>query len=331
MDIGIASARQNNTYNQTDALRQAESVLQNIATKSNNDKWTQIISIFKASVWYELALCFSEANSSLALKYSIKHNQSILYRRGSPTCWNSVAKGCCMLGALIYDYDKSLSEKCLQKAIEIARLANNNSLVYLIISIIGPGLPSQSTISGSPTLTLKTQMTPVTATASTLLLTSSASATSVPTDTKTVSGIFGSSIDYYDDDEDEDDENWDMEFGIETNMEHFSLGDNKKNSASNALRSQPSIPTQYKLSEKLLKPLPNVTNYMRTTHLYSLKTNEGHSFIQEQKFCEWLRTLSKRQYDRGGYKTYSLHEVMENHKRRLKDKIVFNNNYIFKY
>lgn len=302
LDTSIACSRQENYYNQTEYLRQAESSLMNIPTETN-ERWTQLVSIFKATAWYALAMCFHKTNLLLALKYSIKHNQNVLYRRGTPTCWNSVAKGCCMAGALIYDMNKSLSMMCLRRAFEAAKLAHNDTLICLIM----PFVESDSSA-------LQKQELPGMSESSGL------EDRSLMHTARTVAGLYSSESN-----EDGEDENWDVEFGIETNMEHFSLNDNMKSSSSNALHSRPSIPPQYKLTEKLLKPMPTVTNYLRTTHLYSIKTNEGHSSIPEQKFSEWLRTLTKRQYEKqyGGYKTISLFEAMENHQKRLKDKIVF--------
>lgn len=321
MDMSMASARHKNTYNRTEYLRQAESILQDISTNNNttnnddtttNNKWIQTISVYKAAIWYELGLYFSEANISLALKYSIKHNQNVLYRRGAPVCWNSAAKGCCMIGALISEFDRALAAKCFAKAAEAARIANNDALAELVSPFVAEGQQQQ-------------RETPLHKPESSESSSCRGFHTS-KSDSRTVSGIFGSeSNDDIDDDEDDDEEeNWDMEFGIETNMEHFSLNDSMKSTTVNVLRSQPNLPSQYKLSERLLKPMPNVTNYLRTTHLYSLKTPDGHSSIPEQKFCEWLRTLIKTQYEEqhDGHMPMSTQTALENHNKRLKDKIV---------
>ena len=339
MDMSIVGFREHNRYRQTECLRQAESILLNIAVPDNDPHWGPAVTMMKGSTWFELGLCFGDVNTALALSYDIKFAQALLLNSNAPYCWNGIAKACTLAGALTIDVDKEFSDRCLTQAIAIARIAQNAGLVALL----APLVPSDSTpfhvigslSSSSPSESpehAKRAMPTLEGCPTTMDESIESNfgvyidiGNGITTGTGTKAGGVGGTPMGGDGDEEED-ENWDMEFGIESKVEQFSLTDAAKNNTTDTLRSQPSIPTQYKMTEQLLKPLPTVMDYMRPTHLYSLKTPEGHSFIHEQEFYEWLRTLVDKQYERqyDGYKIISVQSALENHYKRLKDKQVRN-------
>lgn len=51
------------------------------------------------------------------------------------------------------------------------------------------------------------------------------------------------------------------------------------------------IPSQYKATDLITTPHPDVVDYPPPTHLKTLKKNDGHSFFHEEELYMWIKNI----------------------------------------
>lgn len=78
------------------------------------------------------------------------------------------------------------------------------------------------------------------------------------------------------------------------------------------------IPSQYKATDLITTPHPDVVDYPPPTHLKTLKKSDGHSFFHEEELYMWIKNIIHHKEEDDEALTQTIKEFINSYQDRLK-------------